>query len=94
LLENTDCGAPATLIMGASKTAWGAMPLPLDLGAGCLLHVSVDAVFSVPITFGKATFEVPIPNDPSLQGASAYFQGGTFKDGVLKLTRGLEVVVG
>lgn len=94
-LSHGDCVAPAALIMGASNTAWGALPLPLDLGSGCLLYVSPDVLFlGATSGYGKAVFPLAIPLDPALQGASAYLQGATLKDGVLKLSNAVAVVVG
>jgi hypothetical protein len=81
---------------GASDTAWGALPLPLDLGGGCLLHVSPHLVFlgATGHLPWATSFALPLPNDPALQGAAAYLQAGTFKDGVLKLSNALAVTVG
>lgn len=47
-------GRPSTnglLTLGVSKTAWNAVPLPLDLGligaTGCTLDVSLDVQFAI-----------------------------------------------
>ncbi len=94
-LTHADCEAPAALILGASTTAWGAIPLPFDLGGGCLMHVSLTLMFGgATDNLGHAAFPMPIPDDPSLVGLSAYMQGGTFKNGILKVSNAVAVVVG
>ncbi|MCB9919295.1 MAG: hypothetical protein H6832_12910 [Planctomycetes bacterium] len=74
---SVDCsGLTATtaagLILGASKTAWGAFNLPLDLtGAGapgCYLLVSFDVVAGLPIVAGSGKVTITIPNQPILAG--------------------------
>jgi hypothetical protein len=67
-------------ILGASKTMWGSLPLPLGLGPigmpGCDLWVSLDLALVLANRGGNASWNLNVPNDPSLQAASVYFQGG------------------
>lgn len=71
--------APFTLITGASKKAWGPLPLPLPLATigapGCDLLVSPDVLDSR-ISDGNswAAIKVQIPNDASLSGFRFYSQ--------------------
>ncbi|MCA8968643.1 MAG: hypothetical protein KDC95_02625 [Planctomycetes bacterium] len=74
---SVDCGGltattAAGLILGASKTVWGAFNLPLDLtGAGapgCSLLVSFDVVSGLPIVSGSGKVTFTIPNQSSLAG--------------------------
>jgi hypothetical protein len=83
VLELRSLPAAATLafgILGGSRTAWGSLPLPLDLAAigmpGCRLHASLDVALPLASSAGVASWTLPIPNDPSLHGATVYVQGG------------------
>jgi hypothetical protein len=62
------------LYLGISKTNWGGVPLPFDLGPfgvpGCSLNVSPE--FAVLGRGGTARFTVPI--DPAAVGVHGYFQ--------------------
>ncbi|MCB9868931.1 MAG: hypothetical protein H6837_03685 [Planctomycetes bacterium] len=67
--------ADATLMVGASRTQWGSIPLPFELGLlnapGCYLYCSLDAWQPI----GKErTLVVTIPDDPSLIGQTVYAQ--------------------
>ena len=71
--------APALLCLGTSRTAWGSIPLPFDLGAigapGCLLLTSV--LDSRPVTTsaaGEASFSYGLPNDIYMLGLPFYNQ--------------------
>ena len=66
------------MILGASNTQAGPVPLPLDLGAvgmaGCKLYVSPDFLslyFSNPV---KNVWETRIPQNPVLLGSSFFLQ--------------------
>ena len=79
LLLDAPPGAPALLMVGISNAAWGAVPLPLDLGAfgapGCSLQASVEVLMATLVDpFGEARFVVAVPNDPALSGTRAYVQ--------------------
>ena len=68
----------AVHILGASKTKWAALSLPLDLNAiasGCWLQVSTD-LFTAKVTDtkGVASLILPIPNQKSLIGLSLHHQ--------------------
>ncbi len=62
----------AGLILGASKTQYGAFTLPLDLtlaGApGCSLLASFDVVGGLPVVQGSGKVTFNVPNQPSLAG--------------------------
>jgi hypothetical protein len=84
------------LYLGVSKTSWGGVPLPLDLGLfgvpGCALNVSPE--FAVPGSGGTAGFTVPV--DPAAVGVHGYFQWVLLGDPSGKLvvtTQGKDVVV-
>ena len=66
-------------IVGLSKTIWAGFTLPQDLGfigiPGCTQYVSVDASVLLPPDTGTATWDIPIPNDQSLNGLVFYLQG-------------------
>jgi hypothetical protein len=77
--------APSTigvLALGFSRTTWGALPLPLDLGlvfpqlAGCALECSVDATATIVTDgLGAAQQPFPLPASPIFDGLSVYAQG-------------------
>ncbi len=62
------------LLFGLSKTRWGSVPLPLDLGfvgaKGCNLYVSFDLILGAVSTglSGGGTLVLPTPNDRALLG--------------------------
>ncbi len=74
---------PATLFVGVSNKAWGAIPLPLDL---TILGAPNNTLYTgaelrLPLSFAKqtngrylATTTLPIPNDQRLAGWHAFFQ--------------------
>mgnify|MGYP001296829974 CR=1 FL=1 len=80
VLEGAAPGSPGLLLMGASDAAWGAVPLPLDLGnlgaVGCSVLASPDIV--VPggpaDSNGSLALPVSVPPDPHLVGATVYVQ--------------------
>jgi hypothetical protein len=64
---------PAALVwLGWSKTSWGSLTLPFDLGPlgmpGCALRVSPELGFLVPNRNGSARLDLWIPADGSLLG--------------------------
>jgi len=74
---------PATLFVGLSTRAWGAIPLPLDLAflGAPNNKLYTGAEFRLPMSFVKQTnnrylarTELSIPNDPGLAGLHAFFQ--------------------
>ena len=78
-LLNCARNAPTALIIGASNTMSGSIPLPFDMapiGApGCLLLASTDILLGM-LTGpgGDLATSLPVPNDPSLDGQSLYLQ--------------------
>lgn len=66
-------------MLGASKTQWGPVPLPLDLtGAGmpgCKLFVSGDLLFPLQNNNGSALWPLDIPRDLGFLGVPFYQQG-------------------
>jgi hypothetical protein len=70
---------PFPLLLGASRTGWGALVLPFDVGVlgltGCRLYASGELSLTAINTGGSGFAPVPIPNAPSLVGARLYVQG-------------------
>lgn len=75
--------AVGVLALGISRTTWGALPLPLDLGlvfgaplAGCQLECSPDVTLTLVLDPAGATQQpFPIPPLPIFDGQSFYAQG-------------------
>lgn len=73
---------PGFLSMGASNTSWNGINLPLALGGGCSVLVSLDILLRQTVSGssgpgnGAANVRIPIPNDPRLKGVEVYFQWG------------------
>lgn len=85
-LGNLPEGAPTFVVFGFSKTDWGGLPLPYDLGqfgmTGCTLYVSTDAVLFLPSAGGTAEMTVDIPNWPvRLEGVQFYNQAAVVDSG-------------
>jgi hypothetical protein len=64
---------PSALVwLGWSKTSWGSLRLPVDLGVvgmpGCALRVSPDVGFVIPTQGANARLDLWIPADVSLLG--------------------------
>ena len=70
---------PAFLLLGDSKTSWGSLALPFDLGLlgmpGCTLQINPLITLAAGTPLRTATWTLPIPNLPSQIGASLYAQG-------------------
>lgn len=71
--------APSVLCLGLSKTAWGAVPLPLPLAslgfAGCSLLVSPDLVaFGATDASGGRIDRFVVPRLPALSGLLLHLQ--------------------
>ncbi|MCC6669979.1 MAG: serine hydrolase [Planctomycetes bacterium] len=97
---------PVTMFVGASKTQWNALALPLSLAAfgapGCSLRVSPDVSLGLATNgAGQATLPLVFPNQPALIGASFHSQflcldpgvnqlGLTTSDGVTTLLGGAQ----
>ncbi len=72
-------GAPAVFLVGASATAWNAIPLPADLGFaganGCSLRVAPDVTVALTVAAnGSVSLPLPVPNLNYLVGRSLYQQ--------------------
>ena len=67
------------VVVGLSKTTWAGFTLPQDLGfvgiPGCTQYVSIDASVLLPTDSGMNTWDIPIPNDQSLDGLVFFLQG-------------------
>ena len=95
--------ANAWLLLGGSRTQWGAYGLPLALDfagmPGCALHVSLQALAPANANaLGAGNWSVPVPDDRSLLGAKFYVQLLAADAGVnaagLVVGNGLEAGVG
>jgi hypothetical protein len=57
------------MTVGASKTLYRGVPLPLRLDflgmKGCYLHTSFDAAFGFPVSNGAGSFTINVPNSPT-----------------------------
>jgi hypothetical protein len=66
------------MTFGSSKTAWGALSVPVSLGflgmTGCALYASGELAIPLANPAGTATWTVSIPNDPALLRATFYNQ--------------------
>lgn len=66
-------------ILGLSRTAWGAVPLPAGLAAvgmpGCTALVSVDYIAPLVNNLGSAQWTIRLPNAAALVGMDFYVQG-------------------
>ncbi len=67
------------IVLGFSKTKWGNINLPLDLGpfgmGGCSLYVSMDLLYQCYNNgFSEIPFSEPVPLDPVFVGTAVYFQ--------------------
>jgi hypothetical protein len=79
VLSRLPASAPALLLVGRSRTSWGAIALPAPLDAlgmtGCTLFASAEVLIATASSAGVANVTIPIPNDASLLGASFFSQG-------------------
>lgn len=91
-LTNAGATKPALLVLGASKTTWLTLNLPLDLQifgySGCPLNVSLDLTFPAATdTNGDAAIRFPVPQTT----ATVYWQWLIFENAsTLSVTPGLE----
>jgi hypothetical protein len=78
-LQGASPSQPAFLGLGASRTQWGALPLPFDLTAAGAPGCSVLAAFTTTASLatsasGTAAFSLAVPNQPTLLGRVLYLQ--------------------
>ena len=72
-VEDALARTPVILVIGASKSGWGPIKLPLALapfgGGKCMLNVSIDTVAArVTDAYGKHRFPLSVPNVAGLAG--------------------------
>lgn len=72
-------GSPVALALGASRTLWNGLPLPLDLGPigapTCRVNVSPDVILPTGASgMGSASIGLPIPQDVALVGQMLFGQ--------------------
>jgi hypothetical protein len=67
------------LLIGASRSRWGTIPLPLDLTpigmTGCALHTAPTLWLPMVRAGGVASASLDVPAEGSLVGAHVYLQG-------------------
>ena len=78
-LSSAKASTAAALILGASKTVWGSVRLPLDLtpfrAPGCSLLVSFDSTFVTPVDAnGNGKITLSLPNSSNLVGLTWHNQ--------------------
>ena len=65
-------------VLGSSNTTWQSLSLPASLTylgfTGCTVYVSVDHAVPLVNVNGRATWDIQIPNDPTLAGIAFYVQ--------------------
>lgn len=89
-------GTPVLVGLGFSNAQWGPVSLPMRLdrfgATGCSLLISLDVVGSTAGAPSVASFALPIPNAPNLDGVVLYYQAFVFDVGAnpigMVLTRG------
>ncbi len=69
----------AILLLGSSRTNWGAAKLPVKLDplgmTGCELLVPNEVPFPAKVSGGRASWNLAIPNDSKLLSAEFFLQG-------------------
>lgn len=77
-VTNLPPGRFTTLLVGASKSQWGSLPLPLDLTPvgmpGCTAYCSDEWAFPLVNLNGTASWNVTVPNLAGLAGLRFYNQ--------------------
>jgi hypothetical protein len=94
--------AGAVGVLGASRTSWNGIPLPVDLGivgmTGCTLLAAPDLFLPLPRAGSTADWTLPIPLDHALAGAGFFQQVILGDPGInvlgLAATSGGDAVVG
>jgi hypothetical protein len=79
LVDRALPGTVGGFLLGVSRSAHGALPLPLALGGGCTLLVAPDVFAASAVTptaggLGTAAFALTVPFDPLLVGLAAHAQ--------------------
>jgi hypothetical protein len=73
------------LLFGVSDTISGALPLPFPLASigapGCTLLVSLDVLWTVPLTQGTGSATWSLPNQPSASGVVFFTQAALLDPG-------------
>ena len=88
------------LALGLSDTNWNGLPLPARLNiflpnvpAACQILASPD-VFLNMAAGSTATTQIPLPNDPSLNGATFFVQGYQIEGATVSVTAKGTAIVG
>jgi hypothetical protein len=66
--------SPMVLLMGWASGRWMGMPLPLDLGQFCYLHISPDLIYGA-LGVGQSSIDILLPTDTYLLEQHVYVQG-------------------
>lgn len=90
------------LALGASKTKWLTLSLPLDLKIfgmpGCMLQQSMDVLWLMSASGSTFKTQIPFPNVPALAGQSVFVQSIVIVPGAktswLNTTNGGAIVIG
>ena len=100
-LDRGPASTSGMLIIGLSRSRWGATALPYSLAAmgaaSCMLNVSLDLQLGVATdASGKVVLKAGIPNNPALTALPVYVQWAMFEAGAnaagLTTTKGLELI--
>jgi hypothetical protein len=77
-LGNLPANQPVVVVVGASRTRWGSIPLPFLLDAlgapGCSLHTSVATMTAAMTQGNRGVWSQAIPDDLALRGGRFYTQ--------------------
>lgn len=86
------------MAIGASRTQWGSIPLPMSLPNSlfCELRVSPDVLMPVPRLIGmEFSTTIPIPPAPALVGATVFGQFLGLGDfGAVTASEGMSITIG
>jgi hypothetical protein len=94
-------GGVYAMALGTSRTLLqGTYPLPIDLGivmpslSGCIWQSSGEAWVGGAIGTGPASFPLPVPSNPALDGATLFTQALINGIGGVQVTNGFAIAVG
>ncbi len=102
-VDAVPAGAPVVAALGSSATTWAGGPLPLSLTpigmTGCSLWTSAEWNAALPVATGPSIpWQLPIPINPSLLGASTFGQAFVLDAGAnpagASATGGLQLTIG
>lgn len=76
----------AVITIGFSAQQWNGIPLPWDLSSlgmpGCTMRSSPEFLYFAPVSAGRATLALPLPNDPGLVGVQFSSQAFVVEPGI------------